>query len=110
MQHAAEVLSRGLVLGIFPEGTRSHGRGLAPAKSGAARLALAHHVPLIPLGVAGTESIGRGRGRAKVTIAVGPPLLPQADETPLELTARLMLALAALLPPELRGVYGGDAP
>jgi 1-acyl-sn-glycerol-3-phosphate acyltransferase len=106
MHHAAKVLQRGLVLGIFPEGTRSHGRGLAPAKTGAARLALAHGCPLIPLAVAGTEAIGPGRRRARVTITLGAPLAPRAAESPAELTERLMRALAAMLPPELRGVYG----
>ena len=41
----------GQIIGIFPEGTRDHGK-LGPAKSGVARLAMETGVPVVPAGIA----------------------------------------------------------
>lgn len=106
IRHALKVLALGQVLGIFPEGSRSKGRGLRPGKSGAARLALEANCPIVPLGVTGTDQILRGLpARAQVSIRLGPALYPQPGETSTALTERAMRALAALLPVEVRGVY-----
>ena len=40
MEHARKVLQSGQIVAMFPEGTRSRGKGLALAKPGAARLAI----------------------------------------------------------------------
>jgi 1-acyl-sn-glycerol-3-phosphate acyltransferase len=45
-------LSAGRTLGIFPEGVISPEHGMAPVHTGAARLALASGVPVIPIGFA----------------------------------------------------------
>ena len=106
LRHAQEVLEHGLVLGIFPEGTRGKGRGLRPAKTGAARLALAVGCPIVPMAVMGTQRIfHRFPKRTEVSITLGEPLFPQQAETALALTDRLMFALAELLPPDQRGIY-----
>jgi 1-acyl-sn-glycerol-3-phosphate acyltransferase len=100
------VLEHGQVLGIFPEGTRGKGLGLRPAKTGAARLALAVGCPIVPMAVMGTQRIfHRFPKRALVSITLGAPLFPQHAESALALTDRLMFALADLLPPDQRGVY-----
>ena len=58
---AAEHLRAGGVLVIFPEGTRGPGGDLAPFKSGAARVAADHGVPLVPAGITGTAQLfGKG--------------------------------------------------
>jgi 1-acyl-sn-glycerol-3-phosphate acyltransferase len=107
MNHAKKVLQHGQVLGIFPEGTRSKGKGLARARSGAARLALACNVPIVPMGLHGTQYMFRNfPRRTPVWARLGAPIYPHPDETPQELTQRMMEALAALLPVESRGVYG----
>jgi 1-acyl-sn-glycerol-3-phosphate acyltransferase len=104
--HAQEVLEHGLVLGIFPEGTRGKGKGLRPAKTGAARLALAMGCPIVPMAVVGTQRMfHRFPKRTLVSITLGEPVFPQHAETALALTDRLMFALADLLPPDQRGVY-----
>lgn len=55
-----EVLRAGDVLVMFPEGTRRRvGRARPRAHSGAARLALAAHAPLVPAALAGTDRLGR---------------------------------------------------
>src|SRR6185436_7728300 len=54
MRHAAKVLDHGLTLGMFPEGTRSKGRGLKVAKTGSARLAIEAHCPILPIAIVGS--------------------------------------------------------
>ena len=106
LRHAQRVLEHNQVLGIFPEGTRSKGKGLHSAKTGAARLAIAANCPIVPMALTGTDLIPKGfPRRVLVTITTGAPLFPRRGETALGLTDRLMFTLAELLPPELRGVY-----
>ena len=106
VQHAERVLKSGQVLGIFPEGTRSKGKGLRTGKTGAAHLALNLGCPIVPMAVDGTQHIFRPAfRRAKVKITAGEPLFPLADESPIELTDRLMFTIASMLPPAARGVY-----
>lgn len=52
LERAIELLRQGHSVGIFPEGRFSPQEGgMAPARSGAARLALATGVPVIPVGI-----------------------------------------------------------
>lgn len=55
LAHARKVLDHGQVLAIFPEGTRSKGKGLRPGKTGAARFALSANCPILPVAMTGTE-------------------------------------------------------
>ena len=104
--HAARVLDQGQTLGMFPEGTRSRSRGLGVAKTGTARLAIEKGAPIVPMAIVGTDRFfKRFPRRARVTVSLMPPLLPLPGETPLALTDRLMFALAAGLPADMRGVY-----
>jgi 1-acyl-sn-glycerol-3-phosphate acyltransferase len=106
MAHAEKVLAQGQVLGIFPEGRRSRGKGLASAKTGAARLALLAGCPIIPVGIHGPQYMFRRyTKRTPVEICLGDPIYARPGERPLSLTDRMMFALAALLPIEQRGVY-----
>jgi 1-acyl-sn-glycerol-3-phosphate acyltransferase len=106
MDHARRVLEGGLVLGMFPEGTRWGARGLKVAKTGAARLSIEKNVPIVPVGIDGSQLIFRGFPRRKpVRVTVSPPIYPRPDDDPLSLIERTMFALAASLPPDLRGVY-----
>ncbi|MEJ5240826.1 MAG: lysophospholipid acyltransferase family protein [Anaerolineales bacterium] len=110
LQHARRVLEYGAVLGMFPEGKRSKGRGLSVGKTGAARLAIEMRVPIVPVAIIGSDRFFKQFPRRTVVeVKILPPLLAGADESPLELTERLMYTLAAALPKEMRGVYGdGD--
>ena len=106
MRHAAKVLQHEQTLGMFPEGTRSKGKGLGVAKTGTARLAIDANCPIIPVAITGSdEFFKRFPHRVRVTVTFLPTLLPKPDETPLALTDRLMFSLASALPEELRGVY-----
>jgi 1-acyl-sn-glycerol-3-phosphate acyltransferase len=106
IRHAEKVLARGQVLGIFPEGKRNKGSGLRPAKTGAARLAIGAGCPVVPMAVHGTQyMLHRFPTRTPLTLKVGAPLYPLPEEDPVELTERIMLSLAEMLPPESRGEY-----
>lgn len=106
LRHAAKVLNHGQTLGMFPEGKRSKGTGLAVAKTGAARLAIEADCPIVPMAVVGSDSFfKRFPRRAQVQITLLPPLMPEPGENPLALTDRLMFTLARALPKEMRGVY-----
>ncbi|MFC7545421.1 lysophospholipid acyltransferase family protein [Plantactinospora sp. GCM10030261] len=54
---AIPVLKAGDLVAVYPEGTRSPDGRLYRGRTGAARLALAAGVPIIPVGVTGTEKV-----------------------------------------------------
>ena len=56
-----EVLGRGDVLGIYPEGTRSPDGRLHRGKTGVARFALATGAPIVPVAMVGAFEAQRGR-------------------------------------------------
>ncbi|KKZ73622.1 lysophospholipid acyltransferase family protein [Streptomyces showdoensis] len=72
------VLGRGELLGIYPEGTRSHDGRLYKGKVGVAVMALTAGVPVVPCAMVGTFEIqppGRVLPRIRrVTIRFGEPL------------------------------------
>lgn len=106
-------LKRGTRLGVAPEGTRSPTHALLAGKPGAAYLADRAGVPIVPMIITGTETIGpswRRLRRPHVRVAFGEPYrLPgngRAKGAQLdEMTEIIMCRLAAMLPPEYRGHY-----
>jgi 1-acyl-sn-glycerol-3-phosphate acyltransferase len=91
---------------MFPEGKRSKGKGLHVAKTGAAKLAIDAHSPIVPMAVIGSDKFFKQfPRRARVQIKILPPLWPKPEETPQALTDRMMVTLAQALPAEMRGVY-----
>ncbi len=110
-RQAEKVLANGQVLGLFPEGTRSKGRGLQPAKTGAARFAIKFNCPIVPMAVNGSHRVFKEfPRRTLVMVKIGEPIYPQPDEGPLALTDRVMYRIAAMLPEDLRGVYAEIPP
>ena len=117
---AEQVLRRGRLLCLFPEGTRSRDGALGRAHGGAALLALKTGAPVIPVALTGTQRIFMRRfpwlGFPRVTVTIGQPLAPQPfaggmgerqgrhDERD-RLTDAIMARIAALLPPDQRGSY-----
>lgn len=107
------VLKRGDVLGIAPEGTRSRSGALQKARSGVAFLAARTGVPVVPVGITGTNTMMQDFShlrRMQICVTFGEAFyLPKygkltADE--LDTTTDLIMGrLAALLPPTHRGVY-----
>ena len=60
IETAKELLARGELVLIFPEGTRTRPGPLASPKRGVGRLALETGAPVVPVAVIGTEAIRRG--------------------------------------------------
>lgn len=102
---ALQVLERGGVVGMFPEGTRNPRGYLLPAEPGAAFLALKARVPILPVGILGTlEVLPKGawvpRVR-KIRVRIGPAFrLDDLEGQPDRLQRagdRIMTAIAELL-------------
>ena len=78
IKRALRVLSRGGVLGIFPEGTRSPDGSVGEARPGAAMIAALSGAPVIPAYIDGANEalpIGAGFPRPiRVNVKFGPPL------------------------------------
>jgi len=105
-QHAREVLATGQMVAMFPEGTRSKGKGLALARPGAAKLAIEMGCPVVAVSVDGIQHLFREfPRRTPVNVVIAPPIFPAKEESPLSLTDKLMYTMAKNLPVELRGVY-----
>jgi 1-acyl-sn-glycerol-3-phosphate acyltransferase len=109
---ALEEIKSGTVMAMAIEGTRSRTGGLLPGKTGSAFLASRTHVPLVPGAIWGTEKIVsnlKRLRRSEVHVRLGQPLyLPEGranTEQLEEYTDRVMLQIAAMLPPQYRGVY-----
>jgi 1-acyl-sn-glycerol-3-phosphate acyltransferase len=77
LRHGVQLLEKGAVLGIFPQGTAKPQRE-RPYLRGAARLALATGAPLVPVCMVNTEKALRPRktriGFPQIRILVAPPL------------------------------------
>ena len=116
LRQAEQVLADGLALVMFPEGVRSSSGRLRPAFPGAALIALRSGVPIVPVGITGTERI---RGvtwllhRPQIIVNIGRPFhLPPASSKLTkvklaEFTNYMMGRIAELLPLEYRGDYAG---
>jgi 1-acyl-sn-glycerol-3-phosphate acyltransferase len=78
LRTALSVLRAGEILGMFPEGTRGTTDQMEELRTGAVRLALRVGAPVIPVGIAGTNTAlppgGKIPRRAKIGIAFGPHL------------------------------------
>nr|HID13605.1 1-acyl-sn-glycerol-3-phosphate acyltransferase [Anaerolineae bacterium] len=114
LREALDVLKRREVLGMAPEGTRARGTyALQKGKTGAAYLATRADVPIVPVGLTGTEQIKRNLPRLRrthVRVVVGKPFrLPESGRVRgqklHEYTDLIMRRIAELLPEEYRGVY-----
>ena len=68
-----QILDRGGVVLIFPEGRYSRGRALRPLKVGIGYFALQAGVPLAPVAVRGADQL---RPFSRVDVTIGPPVRP----------------------------------
>jgi 1-acyl-sn-glycerol-3-phosphate acyltransferase len=91
ISNAADLLRRGEVLGIFPQGT-SKQLERRPYHRGAARLALATGAPIVPVRLSGTRGFPRP-GRRGARVLVRSPILVEPAKPTLvaakELTQRV---------------------
>ena len=68
-----QVLHRGGIVLIFPEGSYSRGRRLRPLKAGVAHFALEAAIPICPVAISGIDSL---RPWSQVAISIGPAIHP----------------------------------
>ena len=117
---ALEVLGRGEAFGIYPEGTRSRDGRLYRGRTGVAHLALTAGVPVVPVGLIGTDLLQPVGARlprvVPLTVTFGEPIevagrfvgVPLGKARRL-LTDEIMTAIAALSGQVEAGIYNGRA-
>ena len=111
---ACRALKSGELVGVYPEATISRSFELKEFKSGAARMAIAADVPIIPHIVWGAQRIWTKdhprkmwRPKVPISVAVGEPIPPTLPAT--ELTALLRSRMQQLLE-EVQDAYGPYPP
>jgi 1-acyl-sn-glycerol-3-phosphate acyltransferase len=124
LRHAQELLGDGMLVGMFPEGTRSSTGSLKEPFPGASLVAVRSNAPIIPCALVGTVDLpmsglkergGRKRGYPKVTAIIGEPFMLETIDTEGrkrsldELTDAMMIEIARLLPESYRGLYADRA-
>jgi 1-acyl-sn-glycerol-3-phosphate acyltransferase len=109
-------MKAGSILVIAPEGTRSKTETMAEGKPGVAYLAMKARVPIVPVGLVGTEDRVvveqlKHLKKSEIKITVGMPFnLPaiqrvNREEVLKQCTDEIMCRIGALLPEKYRGVY-----
>jgi 1-acyl-sn-glycerol-3-phosphate acyltransferase len=110
LRTAEAQLKKGNILIIFPEGTRSRTQTMAKAHAGMGMIALRSGVPVVPVAIWGSENVLK-KPFARATISYGTPIIlkPKGAKITREdidaATEEVMMRIAAMLPPEYRGVY-----
>ena len=114
VRRAEEVLRDGRGLVMAPEGTRSKTGGLQRARHGAALIALRTGAPILLVAMWGGKKFWANLAHLRRTevemriaepITLSPPEGVLGREVLRTMTEEIMCSLAALLPPEYRGVY-----
>jgi 1-acyl-sn-glycerol-3-phosphate acyltransferase len=112
---ALAALDGGQCVGIFPEGGISRDLEPRPGQTGVARLARWSGVPVLPVGLWGTQRVAfpghkiRLRRGIPIAVSVGAPLTVGADDDVGHATDRIMAAIAAEVA-RARAAYPGAPP
>jgi 1-acyl-sn-glycerol-3-phosphate acyltransferase len=111
-------LQQGRAVIMFPEGGRSKNAQLKQALPGAAVIAAHMNVPILPVGITGSEKLKNlwwsFLHHPTITINIGKPFnLPPAEgkstrEQRQQMIDYIMRKVSELLPPEYRGVYAAE--
>lgn len=116
IRQCRRILDDGGILAVAIEGTRSRTGSLMDGKNGVAWLASHAQVPVVPVGVFGTETVARNLRRLRrvpVHATFGQPLHfgrpPFGPAQLQERTNTIMAALSGLLPESYRPVRPSDA-
>jgi 1-acyl-sn-glycerol-3-phosphate acyltransferase len=100
-RRAMEALEKGLVLVLFPEGTRSLDGRLQRGEPGVAFIVQKSGAKVVPCALIGPEKIlppgAKKMTRSRVTIVFGDPITFPPDASREEIAAAIMRAIAALL-------------
>ncbi len=110
LRAAEKQLKAGLILCIFPEGTRSKIHTLGQAHAGMGMIALRSGAPVLPVAIWGSENALK-KFRPRIHVVFGEPmtLTPKGKKITREdideATEQVMLRITSMLPPRYRGVY-----
>ncbi|MDZ7677296.1 MAG: lysophospholipid acyltransferase family protein [Acidimicrobiales bacterium] len=109
LRTAQQLLEQGEPLVLFPEGTRQSGPEIQPLFDGPAFLACRTGVPIIPVGIGGSE-VAMGKGAKlpkprKITLVFGAPLLPPERSGTGRATRREVQTLTATLHGQVQQVF-----
>ena len=110
VREALALLKAGAPLVLFPEGTRRPD-GLSEAHRGVGYLASRAAAPVVPVAIVGSEKINGLwdlRTRPPFEVRFGEPFSVSPDDA--DPTEIIMRRIAALLPPDRRGVYAEREP
>ena len=116
LKAACEIVEGGAMLVMFPEGTRSRTGGMTKGHPGSGLVALRTGALVLPVAITGSEGIGwpwiffKPFSIKHITITIGesfhlPPVERINSESTAQATDIIMRRIAALLPPNYRGVY-----
>lgn len=111
---ALQILQSGGAIVIAPEGHRSETGALQRGREGAIMLSLRTGAPILPVAVWGGKPLWKNLTRVRRTemkFYIGEPVLPALMDTKptrgqmAEMADELMVRIAAMMPPEVRGYY-----
>jgi 1-acyl-sn-glycerol-3-phosphate acyltransferase len=109
LQRAEEVLRRGEVLVLFPEGTRRAGPVIEDLMEGAAFLSARTGAPIVPIGIGGSDlAMPKGKLLPKpltIQVVIGPAIPPPARTGGGRVSRSSVHAATADLVAKLQAVY-----
>ncbi len=109
LQRAEEVLRRGQVLVLFPEGTRREGPVIEDLMEGAAFLSARTGAPMVPVGIGGSDlAMPKGSVIPKpytIQVVIGPAIPPPPRTGGGRVSRSSVHAATEALVPKLQAVY-----
>lgn len=109
LRRGIAVLEAGEPLVLFPEGERKSGPVVQPLFDGAAYIAVRSGVPIVPVGIGGSERVlpkgTRFPRPARVHVVVGPPIVPPVAPDGGRLPRSAVKDLSAQLHAELQRLF-----
>ncbi|WP_203568864.1 lysophospholipid acyltransferase family protein [Aestuariimicrobium ganziense] len=99
---AQQLLNDGIPILLFAEGTRSRTGAMGPLRPGAASLAIARHVPIIPVAIVGAYTAWPSHqkslpsGRPPVHVVFGHPMMPAPGEIAHQFSERIRRRIVEL--------------
>lgn len=107
LDRCIDVLAGGEPLVLFPEGERKNGPLVQPLKEGAAYIAIKAGVPIVPVGIGGSERVMPKGSKMiyprKVHVVIGAPIV--ADTGAGRVTRSARAAMTAQLSSELQRLF-----
>jgi 1-acyl-sn-glycerol-3-phosphate acyltransferase len=109
LQRAEEVLRRGELLVLFPEGTRREGRAVEDLMEGATFLSARTGAPIVPIGIGGSDlAMPKGSTVPKpytIQVVIGPAIPPPPRTEGGRVSRSAVRAATEALVPQLQTVY-----